>query len=83
MKEELKRGKSKAEALTVGFARAWPSIRDSNISSMITAIILYTFAASPLIKGFAIVFLIGVIVSMFTAVTVSRTLLGAITSKNK
>jgi len=83
MKEELKRGKSKAEALTAGFARAWPSIRDSNISSMITAIILYTFAASPLIKGFAVVFLIGVAVSMFTAITVSRTLLGAITTKNK
>ncbi len=83
MKEELKRGKSKAEALTAGFARAWPSIRDSNISSMITAIILYTFAASPLIKGFAVVFLIGVAVSMFTAITVSRTLLGAITKKNK
>jgi protein-export membrane protein SecD len=83
MKEELKRGRSKVEALAVGFARAWPSIRDSNISSMITAVILYTFAASPLIKGFAVVFLIGVLVSMFTAVTVSRTLLGAITSKNK
>lgn len=83
MKEELKRGKSKAEALTSGFARAWPSIRDSNISSMITAVILYTFAASPLIKGFAVVFLIGVAVSMFTAITVSRTLLGAITTKNK
>lgn len=82
MKEELKRGKSKAEALSIGFARAWPSIRDSNISSMITAVILYTFAASPLIKGFAVVFLIGVAVSMFTAVTASRTLLGAFT-KNK
>lgn len=83
VKEEVKRGKTKAEALQAGFARAWPSIRDSNISSMITAVILYTFAASPLIKGFAVVFLIGVAVSMFTAVTVSRTLLGAITKKNK
>lgn len=82
MKEELKRGKSKAEALSIGFSRAWPSIRDSNISSMITAVILYTFAASPLIKGFAVVFLIGVAVSMFTAVTASRTFLGAFT-KNK
>jgi preprotein translocase subunit SecD len=82
MREEVKKGRSKAEALSVGFSRAWPSIRDSNISSMITAIILYTFAASPLIKGFAVVFLIGVAVSMFTAITVSRTLLGAFT-KNK
>lgn len=83
MKEELRRGKSKTDALAAGFARAWPSIRDSNISSMITAVILYMFAASPLIKGFAVVFLIGVAVSMFTAITVSRTLLGAITKKNK
>ncbi len=83
MKEELKRGKGKFEALEDGFRRAWPSIRDSNISSMITAIILYTFAASPLIKGFALVFFIGVAVSMFTSVTVSKNLLLAISKKNK
>jgi protein-export membrane protein SecD len=82
MKEELKRGKNKAQALKDGFARAWPSIRDSNISSMITAVILYVFAASPLIKGFALVFLIGVAVSMFTAVTVSRTFLSALSNLN-
>ena len=81
MREELKRGKSKAVALKDGFARAWPSIRDSNISSMITAVILYSFAASPMIKGFALVFLIGVAVSMFTAVTISRTFLSAISKK--
>ncbi len=83
MREELKRGKSKFEAIQDGFNRAWPSIRDSNISSMITAIILYTFAASPLIKGFALVFFIGVAVSMFTSVTVSKNLLLAISKKNK
>ncbi len=83
MKEELKRGKSKYEALQSGFNRAWPSIRDSNISSMITAIILYTFAASSLIKGFALVFFIGVAVSMFTSITVSKNLLLAISKKNK
>lgn len=83
MKEELKRGKGKYEALEDGFKRAWPSIRDSNISSMITAFILYTFAASPLIKGFALVFFIGVAVSMFTSVTVSKNLLLAISKKNK
>lgn len=83
MKEELKRGKSKYEALQSGFNRAWPSIRDSNISSMITAIILYTFAASSLIKGFALVFFIGVAVSMFTSITVSKKLLLAISKKNK
>lgn len=83
MREELKRGKSRAQALKDGFARAWPSIRDSNISSMITAVILYSFAASPMIKGFALVFLIGVAVSMFTAVSISRTFLLAITKDNK
>jgi preprotein translocase subunit SecD len=83
MREELKRGKSKYEALQAGFERAWPSIRDSNISSMITAFILFTFAASPLIKGFAIVFFIGVAVSMFTSVVVSKNLLLAMSKKNK
>lgn len=83
MREEIKRGKSKYEALQVGFDRAWPSIRDSNISSMITAFILFAFAASPLIKGFAIVFFIGVAVSMFTSVVVSKNLLLAISKKNK
>ena len=83
MKEELKRGKTKFDALQIGFERAWPSIRDSNISSMITAVILYTFAASPLIKGFALVFFVGVAVSMFTSVTVSKNLLLAISKKNK
>jgi protein-export membrane protein SecD len=83
MREELKKGKDKYEALQSGFNRAWPSIRDSNISSMITAIILYTFAASSLIKGFALVFFIGVAVSMFTSITVSKNLLLAISKKNK
>lgn len=50
---------------------------------MITAVILYTFAASPLIKGFALVFFIGVAISMFTSVTVSKNLLLAISKKNK
>ncbi len=83
MKEELKIRKTRFVALEDGFRRAWPSIRDSNISSMITAVILYSFAASPLIKGFALVFFIGVAVSMFTSVTVSKNLLLAISKKNK
>lgn len=83
MREELKRGKTRFDALEEGFRRAWPSIRDSNISSMITAFILYTFAASPLIKGFALVFFIGVAISMFTSITVSKNLLLAVSKKNK
>ena len=65
-----------------GFHRAWSSIRDSNSSSIITAVILYYFA-STVIKGFALVFLIGVLVSMFSAITASRTILFAISSEKK
>jgi len=77
MKEELRGGKRADEAIRDGFSRAWLSIRDSNISSLITAVILFWFGTS-LIKGFALVFFIGVLVSMITAITVSRTLLLAL-----
>ena len=75
VKEELRRGLALPLAIKEGFNRAWLSIRDSNLSSIITGVILYYFATSTLIKGFAFVFVIGVITSMFTAITVSRTLL--------
>lgn len=74
MKEELHTGKSLASAVEVGFKRAWTSIRDSNLASIITASILFAFG-SGMIRGFAVVLIIGVLVSMFTAVNVSRTLL--------
>ncbi|OGG59601.1 protein-export membrane protein SecD [Candidatus Kaiserbacteria bacterium RIFCSPHIGHO2_01_FULL_56_24] len=74
MKEELKAGKNTRDAIHDGFARAWLSIRDSNISSMITAVILFWFGTS-LIKGFALVFGLGVLVSMLTAISISRTFL--------
>ncbi|MEK7628833.1 MAG: protein translocase subunit SecD [Patescibacteria group bacterium] len=74
MKEELKDGKEGDDAIREGFARAWLSIRDSNISSMITATILFWFGTS-IVKGFALVFGLGVLVSMLTAISVSRTLL--------
>lgn len=80
MREEFKKGLDLEAGIREGFKRAWLSIRDSNLSSIITALILYTFATSSLIKGFAFVFLIGVLVSMFTAITVSRTFLLAIGS---
>ena len=76
-KEELRAGKSTQAAIHDGFARAWPSIRDSNISSMITAVILFWFSTS-LIQGFALVFGLGVLVSMITAISVSRTFLLAL-----
>lgn len=81
MKEEMRKGHGQEMAMKEGFHRAWLSIRDSNLSSIITAVILYYFATSSLIKGFALVFLIGVITSMFTAITVSRTFLFAISPK--
>ncbi len=78
MKEELNRGHKLGEAIREGFARAWPSIRDSNISSIITAFILYWLGGTAVIKGFALVFGVGVLVSMFTAVSISRTFLYAL-----
>jgi len=78
VKEELKRGRELSDAINEGFHRAWTSIRDSNTSSMITAVILYMFSSTSVVKGFALVFFIGVAVSMFSAITASRTLLLAI-----
>ena len=78
MKEEMNRGRELGDAVKEGFHRAWSSIRDSNTSSMITAVILYMFSSTSVVKGFALVFFIGVAVSMFTAITASRTLLLAI-----
>jgi len=80
LKEELKKGNTISDALKFGFSRAWLSIRDSNISSMITALILFWLGTSA-VKGFALTFGIGVLVSMFTALTVSRTFLTAISPK--
>lgn len=82
MKEELKRGKGISDAMHEGFARAWNSIRDSNTSSIITGAILYYFGSTSVVTGFALVFLIGVVVSMFTAITASRIFLYAVAPKN-
>lgn len=73
-REERRSGNSLKASLDLGFKRAWSSIRDSNISSLITASILY-FMGTGLIKGFALTLAIGVLISMFTAVTVTRNLL--------
>lgn len=83
MKEELRRGKLIPDAIKEGFARAWASIRDSNLSSIITGVILYAFASTAIIKGFALVFVIGVLVSMFSAITLSRVLLKAVGIKGE
>lgn len=81
-KEELKKGKSIHEAFHEGFKRAWLSIRDSNISSIITAIVLFWLGTSA-VKGFALTLGVGVLISMFTAITVSRTFLFAIAPKSE
>ncbi len=80
MREELRAGRSLDRAITSGFKRAWSSILDSNISTWITCAILYAFGGSfgaSSVKGFALTLAIGVAVNMFTAVTVTRTLLKA------
>ncbi len=77
-KEELEAGKALPVAIKEGFARAWSSIRDSNLSSIITGIILFWFGGTAVIKGFALVFVIGVLISMFTATTATRTFLMAL-----
>ena len=74
MKEELRVGKSLPAAIEAGFNRAWNSILDSNVSSLITAMILFLFGTST-IRGFGLVLIVGVLVSMFTAVVVTRTIM--------
>jgi len=81
LKEELRLGKSLPSAVEAGFNRAWNSILDSNVSSLITATILFLFGSS-VIRGFALVLIIGVLVSMFSAIVVSRTLLRLIVNQD-
>lgn len=77
MKEELAEGKETAVAIREGFKRAWSAIRDSNIAHIIAAVILFWLGTS-IIRGFALVFLLGVIISMLSAITISRTFMLAI-----
>jgi preprotein translocase subunit SecD len=77
IKEELKRGLPKSSAIEEGFRRAWPSIRDSNTSTIITSLILYLVTShdpgsADFIQGFALTLLIGTLVSLFSAITTTR-----------
>lgn len=74
IKEERARGRELREAITAGFARAWTAIRDSNVTTLFAAVILF-WLGSPIVQGFALVFALGVLVSMFSALTVSRLIL--------
>ncbi|HHX58403.1 MAG TPA: protein translocase subunit SecD [Candidatus Moranbacteria bacterium] len=78
MKEEIKRGRDLKSATREGYRRAWPSIKDGNVSTIITAAIL-VFWGTGFIKGFAIVLILGVLLSMFTAIVITRIILNAIT----
>ncbi len=78
VKEELRGGRTLSQAIDVGFKRAWPSIRDSNASTLITCGILYWFGSNfgaSIIVGFATTLFLGVVISLFTAITVTRTFL--------
>lgn len=78
MKEELRAGRSLNSALEAGFSRAWTSIRDSNISTLITCAILFYFGSTfgaGMVRGFAITLALGVLINIFTALTVTRTLM--------
>ena len=78
MKEELRVGRTLLTSINIGFNRAWPAIRDGNVSTLITCAILFWFAdqlGATLVQGFAAALAIGVAISMFSAITVSRTLL--------
>jgi SecD/SecF fusion protein len=80
-KEELRAGRTLGAAVDEGFKRAWPSIRDSNISTFITCIVLYWFGSTFgafMVKGFALTLFIGVAVSMFSAIMVTRVFLRAV-----
>jgi len=74
MKEELRKGRELTGAIDEGFRRAWRSIRDSQISTLISALILF-YSTTGLVQGFAVTLAIGVLVSLFTSVAVSRVVL--------
>jgi preprotein translocase subunit SecD len=78
MKEELRNGRTIGAAIDAGFGRAWPSIRDSNVSTLITCAILYWFGSNfgaSIVMGFALTLALGVGTSMFSAIFVTRTFL--------
>ncbi len=78
MKDELRAGRTLLTSINIGFNRAWPAIRDGNVSTLITCAILFWFAdtlGASVVQGFAATLAIGVLISMFSAIVVSRTLL--------
>ena len=80
MKEEMREGKQVPDAIKEGFSRAWFSIRDGNFTTILTAVILF-YTTTSLVRGFALTLILGTVVSMLSAITVTRTLLMAIAPK--
>ena len=86
MKEELRGGRTLRNAVDLGWTRAWSSIRDSNLATIITSIILFWFGSTfgaTIVKGFALTLALGVLISLFTAVVVTRTLLNLVINSIK
>ena len=78
LKEELRSGRTLRQAIDLAWSRAWPSIRDSNSSTLITCLILFVFGntfGASMVKGFSVTLALGVVVSLFTAIIVTRTFL--------
>jgi preprotein translocase subunit SecD len=81
MKEEMRSGRTVNQAMDLGWHRAWPSIRDSNIATLITCTILFWFGSTfgaTIVKGFSLTLFLGVLISLFIAILVTRTLLGVV-----
>ncbi len=81
LKEEMRAGRNLRQAIDIAWSRAWPSIRDSNSSTLITCLILFAFGntfGASMVKGFAVTLALGVGVSLFTAILVTRTFLHTI-----
>jgi preprotein translocase subunit SecD len=86
LKEELRDGRSLGQAVDIAWKRAWPSIRDSNIATLITCAILFWFGSTygaTIVKGFSITLALGVTVSLFTAIVVTRTVLNLVLNNVK
>jgi protein-export membrane protein SecD len=83
IKEEIKKGLTTYDAVKEGVDRAWPSIRDGNLTSLISAVILFWLSGAAVVKGFSLVFGLGILISMLSAVLISKVLLMAVSSKNK
>lgn len=86
MKEELRVGRSLRVAVEAGFSRAWPAIRDGNVSTLISCAVLWWFGnnfGASIVKGFAVTLAIGVLLSMFTAVFVTRTFMRSAFASNQ